>query len=75
VGPGTVAQTPSGGGGTGTGVKAAATGTLPFTGSDIRAYAILGDLLVLLGFVMLIVTHRSPRMTALMAKITPNRTH
>ncbi len=39
----------------------AASGTLPFTGSDIRGFALLGDLMVLIGFAMLLISHRSPR--------------
>ena len=71
VGPGVVAGT--GGGSSGTPVKAAAKGTLPFTGSDIRAFALLGDLMVLIGFAMLIISHRSPRMALFLKRLSPKR--
>jgi hypothetical protein len=51
----------------------AASGTLPFTGSDIRGFALLGDLMVLIGFGMLIISHRSSRASSLLKKLTPNR--
>lgn len=39
-------------------VAKAASGTLPFTGSDMRLYALIGNLLVLIGFTLLIISHR-----------------
>ncbi len=54
-------------------VKAASTGTLPFTGSDLRTYALIGNLLVLVGFGMLYLSHRSPRTAALLARLRPSR--
>jgi hypothetical protein len=59
--------------GANTAAKAATTGTLPFTGSDIRGYALLGNLLVLLGFAMLIISHRSPRAAAFFKRMRPSR--
>ena len=52
-------------------VKAASTGTLPFTGSDIRAFALLGNLLVLIGFAMLFISHRSPKAAAFFKRLRP----
>lgn len=46
-------------------VKAASSGTLPFTGSDIRAFALLGNFLVVIGFVMLLLSHRARRNAAM----------
>jgi hypothetical protein len=54
-------------------VKAAATGTLPFTGSDLRTFAVIGNLLVLIGFGMLYLSHRSPKTAALLARVRPGR--
>jgi hypothetical protein len=54
-------------------VKAAATGTLPFTGSDLRTFAVIGNLLVLIGFGMLYLSHRSPKAAALLARLRPGR--
>jgi hypothetical protein len=54
-------------------VKAASTGTLPFTGSDLRTFAVLGNLLVLIGFGMLYLSHRSPKTAALLARVRPGR--
>jgi hypothetical protein len=54
-------------------VKAAATGTLPFTGSDLRTFAVIGNLLVLVGFAMLYLSHRSPKAAALLARLRPGR--
>lgn len=68
-GPGVVAV------GTGVGnsgaVKAASTGTLPFTGSDIRGFAVLGNLLVLIGFAMLYISHRSSSAAAFFKRLRP----
>jgi hypothetical protein len=47
--------------------------TLPFTGSDIRRYAIIGNLLVLIGFPMLLISHRSPRAAAFFQRLRPGR--
>jgi hypothetical protein len=55
-------------------VSAASTGTLPFTGSDIRGFALLGNLMVLLGFAMLIISHRSPRTAAFFKRMRPSTT-
>jgi hypothetical protein len=55
-------------------VKAAATGTLPFTGSDIRGFAVIGNLLVLIGFAMLFISHRSPRTAAFFKRLRPGST-
>jgi hypothetical protein len=55
-------------------VKAAATGTLPFTGSDLRTFAVIGNLLVLIGFAMLYLSHRKPLAAALLARLRPGRT-
>lgn len=52
-------------------VKAASTGTLPFTGSDIRGFAVLGNLLVLIGFALLFISHRSPKATAFFKRLRP----
>jgi hypothetical protein len=52
-------------------VKKAASGTLPFTGSDMRLYALLGNLLVLIGFGLLLLSHRKRHGLALFNKITP----
>lgn len=52
-------------------VRAASTGTLPFTGSDIRSFAVLGNLMVLIGFAMLYVSHRSPRAAAFFKRLRP----
>lgn len=52
-------------------VKAASTGTLPFTGSDIRGFALLGNLLVLIGFGLLFISHRSPRAAAFLKRLRP----
>jgi hypothetical protein len=54
-------------------VKAAATGTLPFTGSDLRTFAVIGNLLVLIGFGMLYLSHRSKKTAALLARLRPGR--
>jgi hypothetical protein len=54
-------------------VKAAGTGTLPFTGSDLRTFAVIGNLLVLIGFGMLYLSHRSPKAAALLARLRPGR--
>ena len=54
-------------------VKAASTGTLPFTGSDLRTFAVLGNLLVLIGFGLLYLSHRSPKTAALLARLRPGR--
>lgn len=51
----------------------AASGTLPFTGSDIRGFALIGDLMVLIGFAMLLISHRSPRMSAFLKRLSPKR--
>jgi hypothetical protein len=51
----------------------AASGTLPFTGSDIRGFALLGDLMVLIGFAMLLISHRSPRVSAFFKRLSPRR--
>ncbi len=59
--------------GGGTSAAKAASGTLPFTGSDIRGFALIGDLMVLIGFALLLASHRSPRMTALLKRLTPKR--
>jgi hypothetical protein len=64
---GSVASSPS------SGAVQAASGTLPFTGSDMRAFAILGNLMVLIGFVMLLISHRSVRARSFLAKLTPKR--
>jgi hypothetical protein len=50
-------------------VQRAASGTLPFTGSDMRLYALIGNVLVLVGFTMLLLSHRK-RQAALKA-LTP----
>ena len=55
-------------------MKAASTGTLPFTGSDIRGFAVLGNLLVLIGFAMLFISHRSPKAAALFKRLRPSST-
>ena len=68
VGAGGIVSTPAS-----TSAAKAASGTLPFTGSDIRGFALIGDLMVLIGFAMLLVSHRSPRMTALLKRLTPKR--
>ncbi len=53
-------------------VKAATkAATLPFTGSDIRGFAIIGNLLVLIGFGMLLLSHRSPRAAAFFQRLRP----
>jgi hypothetical protein len=53
-------------------VKAATTAaTLPFTGSDIRGFAIIGNLLVLIGFGLLLLSHRSPRAAAFFQRLRP----
>ncbi len=52
-------------------VNAASTGTLPFTGSDIRGFAILGNLLVLIGFALLFISHRSPKAAAFFKRLRP----
>jgi hypothetical protein len=53
-------------------VKAARTAsTLPFTGSDIRGFAIIGNVLVLLGFGLLLLSHRSPRVAAFFRRLRP----
>ncbi len=53
-------------------VKAATkAATLPFTGSDIRGFAIIGNLLVLIGFGLLLLSHRSPRAAALFQRLRP----
>lgn len=54
-------------------VKAKATGTLPFTGSDLRAFAVLGNLLVLIGFGLLYLSHRSRKTAALLGRLRPSR--
>jgi hypothetical protein len=54
-------------------VRAASAGTLPFTGSDIRTFAVLGNLLVLIGFAMLWISHRSPRTAAFFKRLRPSR--
>jgi len=53
-------------------VQAASTGTLPFTGSDIRGFALLGNLLVLIGFAMLFISHRSPKTAAFFKRLRPS---
>ena len=53
-------------------VRAASAGTLPFTGSDIRTFAVLGNLLVLIGFAMLWISHRSPRTAAFFKRLRPS---
>ena len=68
VGASGVVSTPSG-----TSAAKAASGTLPFTGSDIRGFALIGDLMVLIGFAMLLISHRSARMSALLKKLSPKR--
>jgi hypothetical protein len=56
-------------------VKAATkASTLPFTGSDIRGFAIIGNLLVLIGFAMLLISHRSPRTAAFFQRLRPGST-
>lgn len=47
----------------------ASTGTLPFTGSDIRGFAVLGNLLVLIGFALLYFSHRSTRGAAFLKRL------
>ncbi|MGZ4688185.1 MAG: hypothetical protein ACXWAY_01050 [Acidimicrobiia bacterium] len=69
VGPGVVSMGPSVAG-TGA-VGAAHTGTLPFTGSDIRLFALLGNLMVLIGFAMLFLSHRSPKAAAFFKRLRP----
>jgi hypothetical protein len=70
--PGVVVAGTSTGNGPGTAVKpAAAAATLPFTGSDIRLFAVLGNLLVLVGFALLFLAHRSPRASALLKRLRP----
>jgi hypothetical protein len=54
-------------------VKAASTGTLPFTGSDLRTFAVLGNLLVLIGFGLLYLSHRKPLTAAMLARLRPGR--
>jgi hypothetical protein len=54
-------------------VKAASTGTLPFTGSDLRTFAVIGNLLVLIGFGLLYLSHREPLTAALLARLRPSR--
>jgi hypothetical protein len=44
---------------------------LPFTGSDIRGFAIIGNILVLLGFGLLLLSHRSPRVAAFFQRLRP----
>jgi hypothetical protein len=61
------------GGGTGPTVSAS-TGTLPFTGTDIRLFAVLGNLLVLIGFGLLYLSHRSPRAAAFFKRLRPSAT-
>ncbi|MGZ6925826.1 MAG: hypothetical protein ACXVJF_03845, partial [Acidimicrobiia bacterium] len=73
TGPGVVAVGAAVGSNGAAAVKAASTGTLPFTGSDIRGLALLGNLMVLLGFAMLIISHRSPRAAAFFQRMRPNR--
>jgi hypothetical protein len=68
VGAAGAVATPSG-----TSAAKAASGTLPFTGSDIRGFALIGDLMVLIGFAMLLISHRSARMSALLKKLSPKR--
>jgi hypothetical protein len=53
-------------------VSAASTGTLPFTGTDIRLFAVLGNLLVLIGFGLLYLSHRSPRAAAFFKRLRPS---
>jgi hypothetical protein len=48
--------------------------TLPFTGSDIRTFALLGNLMVLIGFTLLYLSHRSPRAAAMLKRMRPGRT-
>ncbi len=55
------------------GAVKASTGTLPFTGSDLRTFAVLGNLLVLIGFGLLYLSHRSPKTAALLARLRPGR--
>jgi hypothetical protein len=65
-----VAGTQTGNGGTA--VKpAVAAATLPFTGTDIRLFAVIGNLLVLVGFALLFLAHRSPRASALLKRLRP----
>lgn len=47
---------------------------LPFTGSDIRGFAIIGNILVLLGFGLLLLSHRSPRVAAFFERLRPGST-
>jgi hypothetical protein len=57
----------------GAATAARATGTLPFTGSDLRAFALLGNLLMLIGFGLLLLSHRSGRANAFFKKLLPKR--
>jgi hypothetical protein len=71
AGPGVVNMpggVPSSGSGA---VQKAASGTLPFTGSDMRLYALLGNLLVLIGFGLLLLSHRKRHGLALFKRLTP----
>jgi hypothetical protein len=52
-------------------VAKAASGTLPFTGSDIRGFALIGDLMVLIGFGMLLISHRSSRASSFLKRLSP----
>lgn len=76
VGPGVVAVGASiaNNGGGGSVVRAASTGTLPFTGTDIRLFAVLGNLLVLIGFGLLYLSHRSPKAAAFLKRLRPSAT-
>jgi hypothetical protein len=60
-------------------IKAGSSGTLPFTGSDMRAFALLGNLLIVIGFVMLLLSHRAKRNAAMLqlapAPVTVEPTH
>jgi hypothetical protein len=74
TGPGSVSA--SGGGvspASTTAVKAASSGVLPFTGSDMRAFALLGNFLVVIGFVMLLLSHRARRNAAMQLVPAPVR--
>lgn len=69
AGPGVVAA--GGSVGSSGATAAASTGTLPFTGSDLRTFALIGNLLVLIGFAMLYLSHRSPKTAAFFKRLRP----
>jgi hypothetical protein len=71
VGPGVVVSPAVANGGGGAVVRAASTGTLPFTGTDIRLFALIGNVLVLIGFGMLYLSHRSPKAAAFFKRLRP----